>query len=365
MAHRQMNDNAAEARPERPLVSVIVPTCDRRDILGRCLQALARQTYPDYEVVVVDDFSADGTPDLLREFAEGHPELALRALRNEVHAGANPSRNRGIRVSKGAFIAFLDSDCIAEPGWIENLVRGFTSDRVAAVTGLVLDTRPRNIYELAFKGTHRQYGTGPARRLVGCNMCIRRGPLLKCGVDEDRAEPDRSAGGRPDVTVSGRGDEEGLFLVLRAAGYEQRAVGDAVVLHEHGLNRRSFFRQAYRGGRSAARLVYKYHLPHRLDLLPFMCTYLTLLLFAVQPWLAAVPAFFFAAALAAITYNDLVRKGKTLAETIRSFPVLLLYYHLRLAGYVLETLRLRLGKGGLERVRLEQIPQAFSDPDSA
>ena len=111
--------------------------------------------------------------------------------------------------------------------------------------------------------------------------------------------------------------------------------------------------------------MYKYYLPHRLDLLPFMCTYLTLLLVAVQPWLAIVPAFFFAAALAAITYNDLVRKGKTLAETIRSFPVLLLYYHLRLAGYVLETLRLRLGKGGLKRVRLEQIPRAFPDPDSA
>ena len=360
-----MNDNAAEARPERPLVSLIVPTCDRRDTLGRCLQALARQTYPHYEIIVVDDFSADGTPDLLREFAEGHPELAFHTLRNEVHAGANPSRNRGIRASQGAFVAFLDADCLAEPDWLENLMRGFTSRRVAAVTGMVVDPPPTNIYELTFKGTHRVHRAGPAPRLVAGNMCVRRQLLLEYRLDEDRSEPLKEKTGRPDVTVSGRGDEEGLFWMLRAAGYEMRVAPDAVVLHEHHLERRSFFRQAFRGGRSAARLVYKYHLPHRLDLLPFMCTYLTLLLVAVQPWLAVVPAFFFAAALAAITYNDLVRKGKTLAETIRSFPVLLLYYHLRLAGYLLEMLRLRLGKGGLERVRLEQIPRAFSDPDSA
>ena len=87
-----MNNDAAEAAPQKPLVSVIIPTCDRREILNRCLGALAVQTYPNYELIVVDDFSADGTAELLREFADVHPELAFHALRNDVHAGANPSR---------------------------------------------------------------------------------------------------------------------------------------------------------------------------------------------------------------------------------------------------------------------------------
>lgn len=337
---------------ENPLVSVVIPTCNRREVLSRCLQALTRQTYRPYEVIVVDDCSSDDTPGFLARFAAAHEELRLRWVRNERHAGANPSRNRGIHAAEGEFVAFLDNDCIAEPDWLENLMRGFVHERVAAVTGLVVDPPPTNIYELTFKGTHRLHRPGPAWRLVAGNMCVRRELLLRYQLDEDRATP---AGDGTDVTVSGRGDEEGLFLMLRAAGYEQRVVPQAVVLHEHPLNRRSFFRQAFRGGRSAARLVYKYSLPQRLDLLPFVLVCITTPLLLVHLWLVVVPLFLFAGALAAITYNDLVRKGKTPLETLQSFPVLLAYYHVRLAGYVIETARLRLTRHGLKRVDLGRM----------
>ena len=349
---------------DTPLVSIVIPTCNRRDVLARCLDALAAQSYAGFEIVVVDDYSSDDTPEFLRAFAEAHPQLALQTLRNEAHAGANPSRNRGIRASRGEFVAFLDSDCIAEPDWLTALMCGFTSNRVAAVTGRVIDPPPENIYELTFKGTHRLHRAGPAHRLVLGNMCIRRPALMKYRLDEDRAAPAVGRDGQPDVAVSGRGDEEGLFLLMSAAGCEMRVVPDAVVLHEHRLGRRSFFRQALRGGRSAARLVYKYHLPHRIDMLPFMLGYLTLPLILIDDWMAAVSLLFFAAALAAITYNDLFRKGKSLAETICSFPMLLIYYHVRLAGYVWETLLLRLGKQDIKRVRLNSIPPDVPNEDS-
>lgn len=350
---------------EAPLVSIVIPTCNRQDVLARCLDALTRQTCPSYEIIVVDDHSTDDTPTLLRRFAERHPQLNFQALRNQQHAGANPSRNRGIQASRGEFVAFLDNDCIAEPDWLGNLMRGFTGGRVAAVTGRVVDPPPRNIYELAFQGTHRLASAGPANRLIAGNMCVRRALLLEHRLDEDRAAPSVDKHGQPDVTVSGRGDEEGLFLLLRAAGYQAWVVPDAVVLHEHRLNRRSFFRQAFGGGRSAARLVYKYHLAQRLDMLPFLLAYLTLPLALVNPRLVAAPVFFFVGALAAITYNDLIRKGKTVGETIRSFPMLLVYYHVRLCGYVLETLRLRLSKPTLQRVRLNRIQRDFPDSESS
>ena len=341
----------------KPLVSIVIPTCDRREIIARGLEALAQQTYANLEVIVVDDFSADGTPEMLDEMAGRHLRLHLRCLQNESHLGANPSRNRGIEAAGGEFVAFLDSDCIAEPDWLERLLAGFASERVAAVSGRVVDLPPTNIYELTFKGTHRLHRDGPAHRLVAGNMCVRRPLLLKYRLDEDRATPLRNTDGRPETGVSGRGDEEGLYLLLRAAGYEMRIVTDAVVRHEHPLDRRRFFRQAFRGGRSAARLVYKYYLPQRIDMLPFLLTYLTVPLMLLHPWLAAVPSFFFAGALAAITYNDLVRKGKTVGETLRTFPLLLVFYHVRLAGYALELLRLRLTRHGLTRVRLDRVPR--------
>ncbi len=349
---------------DTPLVSIVIPTCDRRDILSRCLEALARQTYPNFEIIVVDDCSTDDTPELLRRMVDMPDGPPLRALRNDQPAGANPSRNRGIRAACGEFVAFLDSDCIAEPEWLAGLMRGFVSDRVAAVTGRVVDLPPSNIYELTFKGTHRLARPGPARRLVAGNMCVRRELLLRYRLDEDRAEPATDSDGRRDIAVSGRGDEEGLFLLLRAAGYEQHVVPDAVVLHEHRLAARTFFRQALRGGRSAARLVYKYYLPQRLDMLPFILTYLALPLVLAGGWWWLMPLLLACAAIAALVYNDLVNKGKTAGEMIRSFPILLIYYHVRLCGYVFETARLRLTSSGPQRVSLGRVAGDVSKVDA-
>ncbi|MFQ5489644.1 MAG: hypothetical protein ACE5GE_02880, partial [Phycisphaerae bacterium] len=80
--------------------------------------------------------------------------------------------------------------------------------------------------------------------------------------------------------------------------------------------------------------------------------YATLPLILVNPYLAPLPALCFAAALGAITYNDLFRKRKTPVETLLTFPCLLVYYHVRLLGYVLESLRLRLTRHGITRTRL-------------
>ena len=347
-----MNEPMQKHDSDVPLVSVVIPTCNRRELLERCLGALVTQTYPRFEIVVVDDGSTDDTPEFLARFVADHPELAIRILRHTPSIGANPSRNRGIREAAGEFVAFEDSDCMAHKDWIEQLVAGFVSDRTAAVTGLVVDPKPSNIFELTFKGTHRIGKAGPARRLIAGNMCVRAKILGDHLMDEDRATPTVGSDGRPEVSVSGRGDEEGLFLMLRAAGHEILAVPDAVVFHEHHYSARTFFRQAFRGGRSAAKLVYKYYLPQRLDLLPFILAYVSLPFIFLGPWFAIVPAFFFTGALAAITYNDLFRKAKTVGETLVSFPVLLAYYQVRLAGYVVETIRLRLGLCSIERTRL-------------
>jgi glycosyltransferase involved in cell wall biosynthesis len=342
---------------ERPLVSIVIPTCNRPDLTRRCLAALAVQTYSPCEIIVVDDGSDDHTPAVLEAFGTEHPSLNFRHHRHDTNLGANRSRERGILDARGSIIAFLDSDCIAEPDWLERLIAGFDSPDVVAVTGLIRDPEPTNIYELTFKGTHRMGRPGNTHRLVAGNMAVRRDVLLKFGFDHDRAETAQTADGRIDTTVSGRGDEESLSLKINAAGLLMRTAPDAAVFHEHHYSRRSFYRQAVRGGRSAARLVYKYHLSHRIDMLPFIATYFTLtpalIVGAVWSWWAMlVPAFFLALSIAAIIYNDLARKGKTAGEVVRSFPTLLAYYHVRLWGYTTETAALWMGRRSIERERL-------------
>ncbi|MFA5148610.1 MAG: glycosyltransferase family A protein [Candidatus Omnitrophota bacterium] len=102
----------------RPFLSIVIPTYNRKDLLKECLESLFDQTYPkeDYEIVVVDDGSTDGTEDLLRDMAAGHGNL--RYFRQE-NGGAYHACNTGIQRSSGEIIVFTDSDCAAPRDFLE------------------------------------------------------------------------------------------------------------------------------------------------------------------------------------------------------------------------------------------------------
>ena len=118
--------------PVTPMVSVIVPTKDREAELEECLAALFALDYPRdrYEVIVVDDGSSDGTVAVAGRYP-------CHLLSNGRNLGQSYSRNAGARRASGEILAFLDSDCVAEPAWLRDLVPFFSWSRVAAVGGYV------------------------------------------------------------------------------------------------------------------------------------------------------------------------------------------------------------------------------------
>ena len=83
-----------------PGYSVVIPTCNRLDILQRCLHCLERQTLPRdrFEVIVVDDASTDGTADFLAGY---HPPFTLRTIVMPRRGGPGKARNAGIRAARG------------------------------------------------------------------------------------------------------------------------------------------------------------------------------------------------------------------------------------------------------------------------
>lgn len=95
-------------------VSVVVPARDRAGTVGRAVRSALDQEPPVLEVIVVDDGSADGTPEAARAAAGG--DARLRVLRHDSPRGAQAARNAGIRAARGAWIAFLDSDDELLPG---------------------------------------------------------------------------------------------------------------------------------------------------------------------------------------------------------------------------------------------------------
>lgn len=88
------------------LVSVVIPTCNRRELLSRALQSVIAQSYGNWETIVVDDGSSDGTADMIA--AIGDPRI--RWVINDGRRGAGYSRHHGAGLARGAYIAFLDSD---------------------------------------------------------------------------------------------------------------------------------------------------------------------------------------------------------------------------------------------------------------
>jgi glycosyltransferase involved in cell wall biosynthesis len=90
------------------MISIIVPTYNRLAVLKRCIDSVLPQVYDDLEVVVVDDFSQDGTRDYLLELAAKHS--FIKVLFNNKNSGVNYSRNRAIEMASKKFTLFLDSD---------------------------------------------------------------------------------------------------------------------------------------------------------------------------------------------------------------------------------------------------------------
>ncbi len=119
------------------LVSVVIPTFNRRALLGEAIQSLWNQTLASecYEVIVVDNLSTDGTTAMMDELQARSP-CRLVYHRMSENLGPANSRNTGVQMARGEIIAFTDSDCRVSPSWLERGLEGFKrGDDVAFVSG--------------------------------------------------------------------------------------------------------------------------------------------------------------------------------------------------------------------------------------
>ena len=98
-----------------PKVSICIPTYNRKDYLKETLETVFAQTYTDYEVVIVDDGSTDGTDQMIADMSEN-----IRYFKQE-NAGDAAARNTLIKMAQGEYITFIDSDDLLYPDSVERL----------------------------------------------------------------------------------------------------------------------------------------------------------------------------------------------------------------------------------------------------
>lgn len=100
----------ADSRDEPGLVSVIIIFLDEERFLGESIESVLTQDYPSWELLLVDDGSTDGSPDVARTYAERDPRIRYLTHPGRENRGMSASRNLGLRESRGEYVAFLDAD---------------------------------------------------------------------------------------------------------------------------------------------------------------------------------------------------------------------------------------------------------------
>ncbi len=101
------------------MVSIIVPLYNAEQYLEECLQCLINQTYPDIEIVLVNDGSTDNTLKICEQYRENDNRIQII---NQQNAGVSTARNRGVRESHGEYITFVDGDDTVSPTLVEKLL---------------------------------------------------------------------------------------------------------------------------------------------------------------------------------------------------------------------------------------------------
>ncbi len=172
-----------------PSVSVIIPTCNRQDLLPTAIRSVLNQTLSDFELVVVDDASDDSIDAVVKTFADGR----VRLIRHDRRRGGAAARNTGIRNSGADYIAFLDDD---DEWYPEKLARQMevmlrSRPEVAAVyTGYFVVDKTTGRICLQRVPTRRGdlYSTLLERNPIGTtsSILIRRACLEKVGYFDER-----------------------------------------------------------------------------------------------------------------------------------------------------------------------------------
>jgi hypothetical protein len=223
------------------LLSVVIVNWNSREDLRNCLLSLRSQTHRELEIIVVDNGSADGSPDLVeREFSE------VVLLRETENLGFAEGCNRGIAKSRGEWIALLNNDACAEPDWAAALARAIETapGECGMLQSLLLyQDRPTVInstgIELTYSGGGRDRDGGKSRNDVTPALDLFCPTAGAAAYRRKMLDAIKLPTGYLDRNHFMYYEDLDLGWRARLAGWTSRYVPDSVVLHRwHGSSAR-------------------------------------------------------------------------------------------------------------------------------
>ena len=224
-----------------PRISVVVCSYNGSRTIRDTFEALRRITYPNFEVIVVDDGSKDATAAIASEYD-------VRLIRTE-NRGLSSARNTGWRAATGEIIAYIDDDAYPDPDWLTYLAATFTRGHHVGVGGP--NIAPPGDGPIAMciahapgNPVHVMLTDREAEHIPGCNMALRRDALEAIGGFDERFRV--------------AGDDVDICWQLQARGWTLGFSPAAVVWHHRRNSLRAFWKQQVGYGRAEGLLERKW-----------------------------------------------------------------------------------------------------------
>lgn len=211
-----------------PRVSVVVCAYDATDTIDDCLTSLEQLDYPDYEIIVVNDGSRDGTGEIARQHAK------VRVI-DTPNQGLGAARNVGLGATTGDVIAYTDADVQVDTDWLTYLVQPLLGDDNTVGTGGPNEVPQDDpwmaqcIARAPGAPTHVLLDDRTAEHVPGCNMAFRRDALL-------------AVGGFDPIYLRA-GDDVDICWRLQARGWRIGFAPSALVWHRHRASFGAYWRQ--------------------------------------------------------------------------------------------------------------------------
>jgi len=230
----------------RPLVSIVIPTYNSSSTLETCLKSVRLQTYPNIEIIVVNNYSTDESVDVAKKY--GSMAFQVKALRSM-------ARNYGVAKARGVFVIFVDADMELTPKVVEECVQEALSEDADAV--MIPEIRVGEGFWAQCRAIERLTYIGDP--LIESARFFRKEVFEKVGGYDEELEA---------------GEDWDLHARVEDAGYKIRSISAFVRHHEGQLTLRGILRKRYYYGQTLMKYIVKHPKRAKKQFMPIRINYL-------------------------------------------------------------------------------------------
>ncbi len=231
---------------------MIIPAYNGKEFLSDCVSSVLNQRYENFEIVIIDDRSVDGTYSLACSF---RPEKPLIVIKHERNLGLAATYNHGLEVSRGEFILLLHQDCRLDSNdWLEKALRHFSDPHVAVVTGQpLLDLNNMSFTQRTFTFLRSII---PSKNPSPLEVI----PFFEGKCDLCKKEILLALGGFPSHEFRFSGEDQVVSYALRQRGYKILKDNTLIFREKISGGFRNNFRKEFVHGKTQAGISLKFGL---------------------------------------------------------------------------------------------------------